>query len=48
MVTIVTGIAAALGLIALALGVFVLGQPARAPVVLGESDVRRGVRGILP
>jgi hypothetical protein len=48
MVVLVIGLAAALGLVALGLGVFVLGQPARTPVMLVESDVRRDGRGILP
>jgi hypothetical protein len=38
----------ALGFVALGLAVFVLGQPARVPVMLVESDMRGDVRGILP
>ncbi len=47
-IALVIGITAALGFTALGLGVFVLGQPARTPVILVESDVRRGMRDILP
>ena len=48
MIALVIGISAALGFAALGLGVFVLGQPARTPVLRGESDVRRSVHGMLP
>jgi hypothetical protein len=42
------GLTAALGFVALGLAVVVLRQPARPSVMLVESDVRGGVRGILP
>ena len=48
MIALVIGMSAALGFAALGLGVFVLGQPARTPVIRVESDVRRSVHGILP
>ena len=48
MIALLIDLMAALGFVALGLGVFVLRQPARTPVMLVESDVRRGVRGILP
>jgi hypothetical protein len=48
MIALVIGITAALGFTALGLGVFVLGQPAHALVMRVESNVRSGVRGILP
>ena len=56
--TLLVDITIGLGLIALGLGVFVLGptcspgggvlQPARPPVMLVESDVREGIGGIIP
>jgi hypothetical protein len=48
MIALLIGLTAALGCLALGVGVFVLGHPARAPDLLGESDIRGGVRGILP
>lgn len=39
-IALVIGITAALGFAALGLGVFVLGQPARAPVMRVESEAR--------
>jgi hypothetical protein len=58
LLTLLVDITIGLGLLALGLGVFVLGppcapgggvpQPARRPVMLVESDVREGVGGILP
>jgi len=46
--TLVIGITALLGFVALGLRVFVLRPPAHAPTMLVESDVRRDVRGIIP
>ena len=48
MVGLVIGLTVALGCVARGLVVFVLGPPAHVPVMLAESDVRGGVRGILP
>ena len=48
MIALLIGLTAALGCMALGVGVFVLGQPATPPPLLAESDVRGGVRGILP
>ena len=58
LLTLIVDITIGLGLMALGLGVFVLGptfspgggvlQPARRPVMLVESDVREGVGGIIP
>jgi hypothetical protein len=58
LLTLLIDITIGLGLVALGLGVFVLGptfspgggvlQPARRPVMLVESDVREGVGGIIP
>ena len=42
------GLTAALGVLALGVGVFVLGHPTRAPALLVENDIREGVRGVLP
>jgi hypothetical protein len=39
---------AALGFLALGVGVLVLGHPTRAPTLLGEREVRKGVRNMLP
>jgi hypothetical protein len=58
LLTLLVDITIGLGLVALGLGVFVLGptfspgggalQPSRRPVMLVESDVREGVGGIIP
>jgi hypothetical protein len=48
MIALLIGLTAALGCMALGMGIFMLGQPARAPVMLIESDVRGSVRDILP
>ena len=48
MIVLVIGITAALGFAALGLGVFVLGQPARTPVMLVESDVRKACAAFSP
>jgi hypothetical protein len=58
LLTLLADITIGLGLMALGLGVFVLGptfspgggvlQPACRPVILVESDVREGVGGIIP
>jgi hypothetical protein len=44
----IIGLMATLGCVTLGLAVRILRQPARPPVMLVESDVRGGVRGILP
>jgi hypothetical protein len=44
----VIGLTVALGCAVLGLAVFGLRQPACDSVMLVESDVRRGMRGILP
>jgi hypothetical protein len=57
LLTLLVDITLGLGLLALGLGVFVLGptcapggvpQPACRPVMLVESDVREGIGGIIP
>jgi hypothetical protein len=48
MIALVIGITAALGFAALGLGVFVMGQPARTPVMRVESEAHSGVRAIIP
>jgi hypothetical protein len=58
LLTLLIGITIGLGMIALGLGIFVLGPivspgrsglpPAHRPVMLVESDVREGVGGIIP
>jgi hypothetical protein len=47
-IALVIGITAALGFAALGLGVFVLGQPARTPIMRVESDMRQGMHTIIP
>jgi hypothetical protein len=48
MVALLIGLTAALGFLALGVGMFVLGHQTCAPALLVENDVHGGVRGILP